>query len=167
MKTTNNFQMNIHIDGTIYFDLDGTVADLYAVDNWLDKLRAFDPSPYEEAEPIGNLIEICELLSIWQAFGGKVGVISWCSKESTKEYDKAIRQAKKEWLKEFMPIKFDEMHIVKYGTPKQYVAKDKDGILFDDEEKNRNNWKGQSFDPITNDIAEIIAEILKNKGLLP
>ena len=30
----------------ICFDMDGTIADLYAVPNWLDKLRAEDASPY-------------------------------------------------------------------------------------------------------------------------
>lgn len=29
----------------ICFDMDGTIADLYAVPNWLDKLRAEDASP--------------------------------------------------------------------------------------------------------------------------
>ena len=29
----------------IYFDMDGTIADLYAVDGWLDMLRAYDPTP--------------------------------------------------------------------------------------------------------------------------
>ena len=33
----------------IWFDMDGTLADLYGVENWLEKLRASDPSPYAEA----------------------------------------------------------------------------------------------------------------------
>ena len=31
---------------TIWFDMDGTIANLYGVDNWLDKLHASDASPY-------------------------------------------------------------------------------------------------------------------------
>ena len=34
----------------ICFDMDGTIADLYAVDNWLAKLRAEDETPYQEAK---------------------------------------------------------------------------------------------------------------------
>ena len=34
----------------ICFDMDGTIADLYAVENWLPMLRAFDPTPYEVAD---------------------------------------------------------------------------------------------------------------------
>ena len=29
----------------IYFDMDGTIADLYAVENWLDDLINFRPRP--------------------------------------------------------------------------------------------------------------------------
>ena len=28
----------------IWFDMDGTIADLYGVEDWLPKLRAYDPS---------------------------------------------------------------------------------------------------------------------------
>ena len=33
----------------IVFDMDGTIADLYGVENWLPKLRAYDPTPYQTA----------------------------------------------------------------------------------------------------------------------
>lgn len=36
----------------ICFDMDGTIADLYAVPNWLDKLRAEDASPYADAPAV-------------------------------------------------------------------------------------------------------------------
>ena len=35
---------------TIWFDMDGTIANLYGVENWLPKLRAHDASPYADAE---------------------------------------------------------------------------------------------------------------------
>lgn len=31
---------------TIYFDLDGTLADLYAVKEWLEKISSGDPTPF-------------------------------------------------------------------------------------------------------------------------
>ena len=37
------------MEKAIYFDMDGTIANLYAVENWLDMLRAFNPTPYEQA----------------------------------------------------------------------------------------------------------------------
>ena len=42
----------------IFWDMDGTIADLYNVPNWLDKLRAEDTSPYREAEPLFSLYDI-------------------------------------------------------------------------------------------------------------
>ena len=70
---------NINI--TINFDMDGTIADLYGEENWLDDLINERTTPYANAKPLD--------------------------------------------------------------------------ILFDDEEKNRNNWTGRAYD------VENILEILK------
>ena len=142
---------------TIYFDMDGTIADLYGVENWLPKLRAENPSPYAEAEAMVDMGELQLYLSILQNRGCKLGVISWLSKGSSKSYDKMVREAKKNWLRENLPeITFDETHFVKYGTRKDYIAKDKDGILFDDSEEVRNNWRGIAVNPNTEDIIEFL-----------
>ena len=42
----------------IVFDLDGTLAGLFDVPNWLDKIRAYDPTPYQTAEPLVNMAEL-------------------------------------------------------------------------------------------------------------
>jgi phosphoglycolate phosphatase-like HAD superfamily hydrolase len=145
---------------TIYFDMDGTIADLYNVENWLPKLRAENPSPYVEAEAMVDTGELQLYLSILQNRGCKLGVISWLSKGSSKSYDKMVRQAKKNWLRENLPeITFDETHFVKYGTRKDYIAKDKDGILFDDSEEVRNNWRGIAVNPNTEDIIEFLKKV--------
>lgn len=145
---------------TIYFDMDGTIANLYGVADWLPKLRAADASPYLEAEPMVEAGEFQLLLTILQNRGHKLGIISWLAKESDKSYDKEVRNAKKTWLnKNFPEIRFDEMHFVKYGTRKDYVAKDKDGIIFDDDEKVREKWRGLSINPNCIDILEKLREI--------
>ena len=51
---------------TIYFDMDGTIADLYGVENWLPKLRAEDASPYAEATPLTDMENLQLLLAILQ-----------------------------------------------------------------------------------------------------
>ena len=145
---------------TIYFDMDGTIANLYGVADWLPKLREADASPYLEAEPMVEAGEFQLLLSILQNRGFKLGIISWLAKDSEKSYDKAVRNAKKTWLCENFPeITFDEMHIVKYGTRKDYVAKEKDGIIFDDDERVRNKWRGLPINPNTTDIIEKLREL--------
>ena len=147
---------------TIYFDMDGTIANLYGVENWLPKLRAEDSSPYVEAMPLVNVEAMAELLAELQHIGYKLGIISWTSKGGSTSYNKKVRKAKIEWLVGCFPeIIFDEVHIVKYGTRKDYVAKDKDGIIFDDDEKVREKWRGEAINPNTEDIIEILKEIVK------
>ena len=140
---------------TIFFDMDGTIADLYGVENWLDYLIASDALPYEIAKPLIRLNALARILNRLQKQGYKVGVISWLAKNSDTNYDEKVTRAKKEWLKKHLAsVNFDEIHIVKYGTPKQTFAKTENDILFDDEEKNRNDWTGKAFD--VNEIIEIL-----------
>ncbi len=123
--------------------MDGTIANLYQ-GNWLEQLRAENPAPYENANRLVEEEVLQELVNQ----GYELGVISWLAKNGSAEYNKAVRLAKKNWLKANYPnIHFMEIHIVKYGTPKQYVCKVKGQILVDDEEPNRKNWKGLAIHP--------------------
>ena len=127
----------------IYLDMDGTIADLYGENNWLTDLVNRNPRPYIKAK---RMVEE-KILENLVKNGHELAIVSWLAKDSTKEYDKAVRKAKREWLKiNFPNIKFVEIHIVKYGTPKSIVVKEKNGILFDDEERNRKEWKGLAVD---------------------
>lgn len=140
---------------TIFFDMDGTIADLYGVENWLDYLISGSPLPYEIAEPFVNLNSLARVLNRLQRQGYRIGIISWLAKDSNTSYDERVTRAKKNWLKKHLAsVNFDEIHIVKYGTPKQMFARTENDILFDDEEKNRNNWTGKAFD--VNAIIEIL-----------
>ena len=46
----------------ICFDMDGTIADLYGVENWLDNLIAENVKPYAEAKPMLNLSALARKL---------------------------------------------------------------------------------------------------------
>lgn len=139
----------------IYFDMDGTLADLYQVPNWLRELRAESCVPYEAAAPMWELSELDELLQILQWHGVRIGIISWTSKMGSPQYNKEVRKAKVEWLEKYFTIKFDEIHIVKYGTRKDYVALCKDGLLIDDDEWVRFDWRGNALSP---DFIKILLE---------
>lgn len=133
---------------TIYFDMDGTLGDFYSVEGWLSCLENYDPRPYAEAAPIGDFRQLARLLNKLQEDGYEIGIVSWLSRSGTEEFNEAVRKAKRRWLAKHLPsVDWDEIHMVKYGTPKQYTVKDKNGILFDDEEKNREKWTGQAFTP--------------------
>jgi len=136
----------------IWFDMDGTLADLYAVENWLDKLRAYDASPYADAVPMLHLSALARVLNRLTRQGYEIGIVSWLSKTSTPEYDTAVTAAKMKWLARHMPsVKWNAVRIVPYGTPKSQVAEiGTHDILFDDEEKNIVEWEeagGWAFSP--------------------
>lgn len=130
----------------IYFDMDGTIANLYDIRNWLDKIIAEDSSPYAEAVPLGDLLKIADICKELQENGIKIGIISWLAKDSSREYNSKVRKAKKEWLRKNFPVNLDEIHIVKHGYPKRKVAGGNGDILFDDEIGNIENWIGRKRD---------------------
>ena len=143
---------------TIFFDMDGTIADLYGVENWLEYLQAEDVYPYENARPLLNLQVLARRLNRLTKSGYAVEVISWTAKHSTAEYDEAVAAAKIAWLKKHLAsVNFQKINIVAYGTPKDLFRHSENDILFDDEEQNRNNWDGVAYN------VDKILEVLKNE----
>ena len=132
---------------TINFDMDGTIADLYGVENWLDYLIAEDTHPYEMAKPLVHLSTLARKLNALQREGYNLAVISWLSKSGSAEYNEAVTKAKRVWLETHLPsVKWDRITIVPYGTPKnKYCFTSKD-VLFDDERHNREAWNGVAYD---------------------
>jgi hypothetical protein len=150
----------------ICFDMDGTIADLYGVPGWLEMLRAYDSTPYEIAPPMWDMAELAGLLAQAQTSGIEIRIITWLSKESTAEYDKAVREAKREWLVN-QGFPFDHFHGVAYGATKadsirRYLAEDETAILIDDNFKVRNGWHmGDTIDPTACDLLEVLRNLLE------
>ena len=148
------------------FDMDGTIADLYAVENWLADLRNFSTRPYAEAAPMMNFSSLARQLNAAQRKGAKLVIISWSSKESNEVFDHEIMVAKVGWLAEHLPsVHWDKINVVPYGTNKAEVCgvDGEDFILFDDEEHNHAAWEvmeGLAFNP--SDITALLHEF--NKG---
>lgn len=128
----------------INFDMDGTIADLYGVANWLDYLIAEDATPYAVAKPLVNMQVLARLLNKLQRNGYTINIISWTSKNGSDAYNLLVADVKKAWLKKHLKsVKFNNIFVVPYGTPKNTIAS---GILFDDEEKNRTTWGKNAYD---------------------
>lgn len=128
----------------INFDLDGTIADLYGVANWLEYLIAEDATPYAVAKPLVNMQVLARLLNKLQRNGYTINIISWTSKNGSDAYNSLVADVKKAWLKKHLKsVKFNNIFVVPYGTPKNTIAS---GILFDDEEKNRATWGKNAYD---------------------
>ena len=139
----------------INLDMDGCIADLYGVENWLTHLINANPLPYKVAKPLVNLSTLARTLNRLKRKGYTINIVSWLSKNSTAEYDKAVTSAKLYWLKKHLKsVKFDNIYIVPYVTPKHEVAI---GILFDDETPNRVAWSA-----IKNNYAYDVNHIIEN-----
>ena len=142
----------------IYFDMDGTIVDFYGVDGWLDSIIAEQTKPYREAKPLVNMRELGKVLNELQSQGWTIGIISWLARGGSDEYGDRVAQAKEKWLaKHLGAVKFDEIKIAKYGTPKQFLADHAVGILFDDEQHNRDAWVGEAYD--VHNILQVLTAI--------
>lgn len=146
----------------ICFDMDGTIADLYSVPNWLDKLRAEDSSPYGDAAPMWNMEELRKVLLLLISEGWEVRVISWLSKDSSESYKNEVRKAKLGWLEKY-DFPYRRCHLVAYGTTKADCVRRwaSPAILVDDNEKVRNGWHlGETIDPTKVDLIEELRKLL-------
>ena len=139
----------------INFDMDGTIADFYGVENWLSYLVNRDPYPYAVAKPLVNMSVLARQLNRLQRNGYEINIISWLAKNSTAEFDEKVTETKKKWLKKHLSsVNWDKITIVPYGIDKSTLG---NGILFDDEELNRNMWGEGAYD--ANNILGILKAI--------
>ena len=150
----------------LIFDMDGTIADLYGVEGWLEMLRAENPMPYEVAEPMVDMDKLSAVLNELAMLGWTIAVTSWLSINSTQAYKNEVRRAKREWLAK-MGLPIEETHLVQYGTPKQRCTKGDIQILFDDSsdvrESFRNYDKGRiAVNPAEIDIIDFLENLIEN-----
>lgn len=148
----------IIMNRTLVFDMDGTIANLYGVENWLNLLRAESSLPYRVAEPMYDMDTLAVVLNLLKAQGWKVAVTSWLSMDSTRAYDEKVKVAKREWLAKYN-FPYDEIHLVPYGTPKSECTRNLGGfqILFDDNKEVRDGWElGQTVDANGNILEKLV-----------
>lgn len=154
--------MTIDKNKILVFDMDGTIADLYGVENWLESLRTFNASPFYQAKPLVDMDMLNSLLAILKDCGWYIVVTSWLSKESNPYYDMLVREAKIFWLEKYH-FPYDEIHLVKYGTTKANCTR-KYGygqILVDDNEQILRGWHlGRVINANTDNILKAIADLI-------
>ena len=143
----------------IYFDMDGTIADLYGYEGWLDMLHNEDTEPYEKCGVLVDVEKLHKILNDFLNAGITLGIISWGAMDGSRDYCKRTRKAKIAWCEKYFPNVFTEYHVVKYGTPKHHVRNIKDSILVDDNAEVREAWKGETIDA-TEDIISILKNLL-------
>ena len=153
---------------TVYFDMDGTLADLYSVDKWLWKIMNEDVSPYLDAQPMFNTEELENLLNRLKELGVNVGIISWASKFSSEKFLEKVKFVKSQWLAKYLPnVLFDEFVVIDYSCNKASSVEDPFGILFDDDKLIRKSWPGKSYSPdnMVEELKNIIKEVEENERI--
>lgn len=142
---------------TIYFDMDGTLANLYGVParqfhgqsmNVFQRLDNNDARVYGEAKPIMSNVNLLKTL---KRAGYRIGIITAGSRfppgtppqvQAQMNHDTLLE--KKNWLSRY-GIWVDEFKFTPYGVPKINSAADKKGVLIDDEDKVLRNWPGMAI----------------------
>jgi len=149
----------------LLFDMDGTIADLYGEKNWLNDIQNERVTPYKNAKPMGLDKIKNEIIKLKEKMGERLEIVicTWLAKGSTPEYDKAVADAKYEWLEEngFWEL-LDNYIPYRYGTDKAKATDEKCiNILFDD-----NNEVRKEFVENRNNIAFKETEILQALKLI-
>ena len=151
----------------IVWDMDGTIADLYGVEGWLEMLRTENPLPYEIAEPIWDMERLVNVIRALQDFGIEQRIVTWLSMNSSEEYKTETRRAKREWLEQF-DFPYDHFHGVQFGSTKadsvrKFLADDETAILIDDSAKVRNGWHlGETVDPTEINVIDFLETLLES-----
>ena len=150
----------------IYFDMDGTVADLYGEKNWLDNLRNEREGSFINLRPLVDMNELAMVCHQLMNLGYTFGVITWLPMGASYEFERVCEEEKRAWVEEFMPW-VSEFYAQSYGVPKQYAPSKRaaEMILVDDNAEIRAMWNTEvqrSSIDATQDIIKELKKLLDN-----
>ena len=126
----------------IYLDMDGTIADLYGIKNWLDGLINEVEGLFLNCEP---LITEKELLKFFPSEIYELRICSMTPLNATREYCQVVIDEKNQWLDKYFPSITHRVYM-KYGTNKN-LKNSANHILIDDNETIRQTFKGLALAP--------------------
>lgn len=124
-----------------YFDLDGTIYDLYGMKDWLERIENEKPNVFTDGNFIVNYNEFMEYVRQLEKQGYTFNVISWLPYDVTYNYKKKCEQEKRNWIKKFLPF-VKNVEIQSYGILKHTHVES--GILIDDNEKICKHWRNEN-----------------------
>lgn len=134
----------------VYFDMDGTISDLYGVTNVFKRLDALDAGVYYEAKPIDTYIN---MLKEFHNMGYKVIILSCLGMISDKQFDKDTIHNKDLWLDKYIGKEYiDDRIYIPNTKHKEHFIKDY-GILVDDDDHVLANWNYDRIKAINNNKA--------------
>lgn len=126
----------------VYLDMDGTIADLYGIENWLYRLRHEDETIFTECKP---MVTEEELRKHFPENRYDVRILSMTPKGATAKYCMNVAKQKNAWLDKYFPSLKKRIYRA-YGHNKN-LKNSQYAILIDDSEPIRASWKGLAFNP--------------------
>ena len=119
----------------VFFDLDGTLFDLYGKSDWLFKLENEIEGVFSSGDlmPEIDRDELYSAVADLAEFGVEFNVITWLPMQASREYQEICTAEKIAWVRENLPF-INNIVCQPYGTPKQYgiIQKAYRCILIDD-----------------------------------
>ena len=151
----------------IYFDMDGTVYDLYGMDNWLEMLRNEEKGAFLYGDTLVNMSELEDVCLRLIKKGYQIGIITWLPMGASLEYCEVCTEEKRKWAEKNMPY-ISEFYALEYGTPKQYAPARRaaEMWLVDDSKEVREMWiteKQRKAIDANENIIEALERILRNE----
>ena len=111
---------------TVYLDMDGTIADLYGIENWLDRLHNEDETIFTECAP---LITEKELLKRFPTEKYEIRILSMTPLGATDKYCENVANQKSAWLDRY------------------FLKGSANAILVDDSAPIRATFRGTALNP--------------------
>lgn len=125
----------------ILLDMDGTIANTYAIPDWLDQLRNESVKPFEMATP---LISESTLLSLFTDENIIVCTMLPKGVALGTPYADACQRAKQQWLERYFPS-LTNVLFMEYSNDKSLGEYSKKCLLVDDSDIIRNNFNGYTL----------------------
>lgn len=125
----------------INFDLDGTLYNLYSMENWLSRIEQEEKNVFTDGEFITNYDEFIECIDLLKERGYKFNVITWLPMGASKAYEKQCTEEKLKWIEKYLPF-VEKIKITPYGKEKHKQIKQ--GVLIDDNKVVCSMWNGSN-----------------------
>jgi len=127
----------------VYLDMDGTIADLYGQENWLEMLENEKVGAFINCKP---LTDMATLESHFPADEYEITILSMTPKHASKEYCEQVIKEKNEWLNKYFPGLTKRIYMP-YGNNKN-LKNSRNAILVDDSAEIRKNYRGTALEPM-------------------
>jgi len=126
----------------VYLDMDGTIANLYTQNNWLERLENEDKTIFLDCKPMTTQETLLKLFPIDKF---EIVILTMTPKNCSIEYHNQVIEQKKQWLEKFFPM-LKKQIFIKYGNNKN-LKNSANAILIDDNAVIRNNFRGIALNP--------------------